>query len=391
VCSEYDSLFYTSSFVYSGAGLGANDEPDIYEQAAAQLDALDEFAQKSVDLSSELVSSLADIPNGQHEEGEAPVAHPYGSPSRRTQTVRRLEDVSTPAAAPPASRRRLRGKQGALSSDSSPASSDSWNFLSQITETQSMTGDKTVFLGKRLYEQLRNYHRTQWNATHGETFVCPDGEQSWAAKRDAQRISFTKLSKKAKLKMAKALASQSAVEPDMQEYISTLDVVKVKDNGRARIQGKCVSLTYNGDWGIVQVPIPTDYSSEQGLRNFISSIKAHPAALKLWRLLELWSVDICKGFSLVRISQCIELSIHTLSEGIVRLHVHACLEREAKFNLRVTDAGLPFLGSAPFCKVEDTFTRSQRSGGGRNTNQAHYYIQGPKHTKIFHQASKLRL
>ena len=173
---------------------------------------MDQLAQECTLLSSALVSSLADIPNGQNEQGEAPEPHPYGSPIRRSSTVRRVEDVCTPAAAPPASRRRLRGKQGALSSDSSPASSDSWNFLSQITETQSMAGDKTVFLGKRLYEQLRNYHRTQWNATHGETFVCPDGEQSWAAKRDAQRISFTKLSKKAKLKMAKALASQSAVE-----------------------------------------------------------------------------------------------------------------------------------------------------------------------------------
>ena len=364
------------------AGLGTDDERDIYEQAAAQLDTLDVLAEECVVLSSALVSSLADIPNGQHEHGEAPEPHPYGSPIRRSSTVRRVEDVCTPAAAPPASRRRLRGKQSVATSDSSPASStDCWNFLSQITSTQSMTGDKG--LGRRLYSLLREVARKQWESTVGLNFECPAGVSLWAAKRDAQRIWFAKTSKKAKAKMARTLATTNELPPDMQEYVRTLEDVKPTDNGRTRIQGKCVSLTYNGDWGIVQIPVPADYSSEQGLRNFISTIKAHPAALKLWRLLEAWSVDICKGFSLFRISQCIELSIHTLSEGIVRLHVHACLEREAKFNVRVTDAGLSFLGSAPYCKVEDMFTRSQRSGGGRNTNQAHYYIQGPKTSKIF--------
>ena len=33
--------------------------------------------------------------------------------------------------------------------------------------------------------------------------------------------------------------------------------------------------------------------------------------------------------------------------------------------------------------MEDMCTRSQRSGHGRNTNQTHYYIQGPKTSKIF--------
>ena len=54
------------------AGLGTDDERDIYEQAAAQLDSLDVLAEECVVLSSALVSSLADIPNGQHEHGEAP-------------------------------------------------------------------------------------------------------------------------------------------------------------------------------------------------------------------------------------------------------------------------------------------------------------------------------
>jgi hypothetical protein len=245
-----------------------------------------------------------------------------------------------------------------------------------------MTGDKCV-LGRRLYEHLRKYHRKQWDATYGENFECPDGVEPWIAKRDAARIAFAKLTKKAKAKLAKELASEKDLEPDMVEYIRTLGDVKPTAPVRTRIQGKCASLTYNGDWGIVQIPVPADYSSEQGLRKFICTIKAHPAALKLWRLLEAWSVDICKGFSLFRMSQCIELSMHTLSEGIVRLHVHACIEREAKFNLNVSDAGLIFMGSAPYCKVEDQFTRSQRSGVGRNTNQAHYYIQGPKTSKIF--------
>jgi hypothetical protein len=188
------------------AGLGADDECDIYEQAAAQLDSMDQLAQECTLLSSALVSSLADIPNGQHEQGEAPEPHPYGSPIRRSNTVRRLEDVCTPAAAPPASRRRLRGKQSAASSDFSPASStDCWSFLSQITATQSMAGEKG--LGKRLYDLLREFHRKQWEATVGDSFVCPDGVQLWAAKRDAQRLSFAKLTKKAKAKMARTLAT----------------------------------------------------------------------------------------------------------------------------------------------------------------------------------------
>ncbi len=244
-----------------------------------------------------------------------------------------------------------------------------------------MTGEKG--LGKRLYDLLREFHKKQWEATMGDSFEAPDGVAMWAAKREAQRISFSKLTKRAKAKMAKTLAAQDDLDPDLQAYVRSLETVQPTDNGRNRIQGKCVSLTYNGDWGIVHMDVPADYSSEQGLRNFISRIKAHPAALKLWRLLEAWAVDTYKGFSLFRISQCIELSINTLSEGIVRLHVHACLEREATFNISVNDAGLLFLGSAPYCKVEDMFTRSQRSGGGRNTNQAHYYIQGPKTSKIF--------
>jgi hypothetical protein len=243
-----------------------------------------------------------------------------------------------------------------------------------------MLGNKSY--GTRLNDLLRTSARREWDATLGLTFECPEGDVPWEAKRDAFRIWFGKLSKKAKLKMARAFAALNELPPDMQEYIRTLDE-KPTENGRNRIQGKCVSLTYNGDWGIVQIPVPADYSSEQGRRKFISTIQVHPAALKLWRLLEAWSVDTCKGFSLFRISQCIELSMHTLGEGIVRLHVHACLERDTKFNIRVTDAGLEFMGSTPYCKVEDMFTRSQRSGGGRNTNQAHYYIQGPKTSKIF--------
>ena len=84
-----------------------------------------------------------------------------------------------------------------------------------------MTGDKCVF-GRRLYEHLRKYHRKHWDATHGENFVCPDGVEPWIAKRDAARIAFAKLTKKAKAKLAKALASENDLEPDMLEYIRTL-------------------------------------------------------------------------------------------------------------------------------------------------------------------------
>jgi hypothetical protein len=183
------------------AGLDADDDCGLYEQAAAQLDSMDQLAQECTLLSAALVSSLADIPNGQNEQGEAPVPHPYGSPIRRSNTVRRLEDVCTPAAAPPASRRRLRGKQSAASSDNSPASSiDCWSFLSQITATQSMTGEKG--LGKRLYDLLREFHRRQWEATMGDSFEAPDGVPMWTAKREAQRVSFCKRTKRAKAKMA---------------------------------------------------------------------------------------------------------------------------------------------------------------------------------------------
>ena len=364
------------------AGLDA-DDPDPFEQAAAQLDLMEDLAQECSLLSTNLVSSLADIPMGQSTHAEPPASLPYGSPTRRSHaSVRRLEEVCTPAAAPPASRRRLRGKQSAASSDNSPASSiDSWSFLSQITATQSMSGEKG--LGKRLYDLLREFHKKQWEAALGDSFEAPDGVVMWAAKRDAQRIAFSKLTKRAKAKMAKQLVAQEDLAPDMVAYVRTLDTVLPKADRLQRIQGKCVSLTYNGDWGIVHMDVPADYSSEQGLRNLINRIRVHSDAVKLWRLLQAWAIDVYNGFSLFRISQCIELRINTLSEGIVRLHVHACLEREAKFNLSVNDAGLLFLGSAPYFKVEDMFTRSQRSGHGRNTNQAHYYIQGPKTSQIF--------
>ena len=134
--------------------------------------------------------------------------------------------------------------------------------------------------------------------------------------------------------------------------------------------------------------VPADYSSEQGLRNLIDRIREHSDCVKLWRLLQSWAADVQKRFSLFRMSQCIELSIQTLAEGIVRVHVHVCLEREPKLNVLANDAALQFLGSAPYFKMEDMFTPSQRSDHGRNTNQANYYIQGPKTSKIFASGKK---
>ena len=70
-----------------------------------------------------------------------------------------------------------------------------------------MTGE--TGLGKRLYDLLREFHNKQWEATMGDSFEAPDGVAMWAAKREAQRISFSKLTKRAKAKMAKTLAAKS--------------------------------------------------------------------------------------------------------------------------------------------------------------------------------------
>jgi hypothetical protein len=150
------------------------DEADPFELAAAQLDMM--ATQDCVEQSSQLMSSLADIPMAQSSRAEPLALLPHGSPTRVPYaSVRLLEEVTTPAAAPPAKRRRLSGKQSPASSSNSPVSSiDSNSPFSQISPTQSMgSGDG---LGRRLYEILREFHKKNWEATVGPGFEPPPGK-----------------------------------------------------------------------------------------------------------------------------------------------------------------------------------------------------------------------
>jgi hypothetical protein len=92
-----------------------------------------------------------------------------------------------------------------------------------------------------LYDLLRAFHKKQWEATLGDSFEAPSGELLWAAKRDAQRIAFSKLTKRAKAKMAKQLVAQEDLAPDMVAYVRTLGAEVPKGERLQRIQGKCVS------------------------------------------------------------------------------------------------------------------------------------------------------
>jgi hypothetical protein len=359
------------------------DELDPCELAAAQLDTMEALAQDCVELSSTLMTSLADILMRQKSNAERLPLLPHGSPTRVPYvSVRLFEEVSTPATAPPATRRRLCGKQCSASSCNSPVSTiDSCSPFSQISLTQRMGGGKK--LGRRLYEILRRFHQNQWEATVGQCFEPPPGNSMSIAKRDAQRAAFSKLTKKARLQMARQVVASEDMPADLLPYLRSRESKVSKTVSQQRIQRKCVCLTFNGEWGFIPMDVPTDYSSEQGLRNLRDRMRDHSDCVKLWRRLQLWAADVQKRFSLFRMSHCIELSIQTLAEGIVRVHVHVCLEREPKLNVLANDAALQFLGSAPFFKMDDMFTRSQRSGHRPNTNQAHSYIQGPKTSKIF--------
>jgi hypothetical protein len=109
------------------------DEADPFELAAAQLDMMEDLAQDCEELSSTLMSSFADIPMGQSSNAERLPLLPHGSRTRVPHvSVRLFEEVSSPAAAPPATRRRLRGKQFTASSCNSPVITvDSYSPFSQ--------------------------------------------------------------------------------------------------------------------------------------------------------------------------------------------------------------------------------------------------------------------
>ena len=153
------------------------DELDPFELAAAQLDTMEALAQDCVELSSTLMTSLADILMRQKSNAERLPLLPHGSPTRVPHvSVRLFEEVSTPATAPPATRRRLCGKQCSASSCNSPVSTiDSYSPFSQISLTQSMGIGEG--LGRRLYENLRAFHKKQWEATVGQCFEPPPGNR----------------------------------------------------------------------------------------------------------------------------------------------------------------------------------------------------------------------
>jgi hypothetical protein len=99
------------------------DEADPFELAAALLGMMEDLAQDCEALSSTLMSSLADIPMRQSSNAKRFLLFPHGSRTRVPHvSVRFFEEVSSPAAAPPATRRRLRGKQFTASSCISPVS-----------------------------------------------------------------------------------------------------------------------------------------------------------------------------------------------------------------------------------------------------------------------------
>ena len=116
---------------------------------------------------------------------------------------------------------------------------DSYTPFSQISPTQSMGSGEG--LGRRLYEILRAFHKTQWEATVGQCFEPPPGKAMCIAKRDAQRAAFSKLTKKAKLKMAKQVVASEGLPADLLPYLRVLESEVPKTVGLQRIQGKCVS------------------------------------------------------------------------------------------------------------------------------------------------------
>jgi hypothetical protein len=202
---------------------------------------MEDLAQDCEELSSTLMSSFADIPMGQNSNAERLPLLPHGSRTRVPHvSVRLFEEVSSLAASPPATRRRLRGKQFTASSCNSPVITvDSYSPFSQSSLIQSMGGGEG--LGRRLYEILRLFHKKPLEATVGQCFAPPPGNSMCIAKHDAQRAAFSKLPQKAKLKMAKQVVASERMPADLLPYLRILESEVPKTVSQQRIQGKCVS------------------------------------------------------------------------------------------------------------------------------------------------------
>ena len=150
------------------------------------------------------------------------------------------------------------------------------------------------------------------------------------------------------------------------------------EGGEARwVQSKSILLTWNGDWGVVQVPDDADLST---VDDVVSYVREQSSMMKLWqRFLDCIKAEAENQFC--KLYACsFELCTQTWQDSRqVRVHGHAFLFRpDAKMQIRRPDA-FKFLGSLPY-KSHEQRSQSGRSAGGY---AGCYYILCPKVGSIF--------